>query len=315
MEDRARSPATPRRSSGATRSSSPRRTRTSTQEGREGEGRSEAEQGGTSAACCASRATARCSGRRTSSTTRTRRTGTSISYCNASPVTDGERVVVSFGSAGMYCYDFTGKELWKRTDLGKWEHRSATARRRCCTATSSSSGAGRTRAQGPQLPPRRQQEDRRDRLGARRDVRLLGHAASSPRSTGKDQLILGQSHDVKDAPEPEYGLPQGLRSEDRQGTVDCQGLNSYVYTSPLVADGVAVGMSRLRRLGPRRQARRHRRHHQGPPLAPSQDPRPARRLGLIVGEHVYIVDENGVPHCYELKTGKDLWKDEAGSRD
>src|SRR5262249_43248739 len=44
------------------------------------------------------------------------------SSCNASPATDGERVVVSFASAGMYCYDFAGKELWKRTDLGKFEH-------------------------------------------------------------------------------------------------------------------------------------------------------------------------------------------------
>src|SRR5262249_12926051 len=43
-------------------------------------------------------------------------------YDNASPVTDGERVVVCHGSAGLYCYDFAGKELWKRTDLGKWEH-------------------------------------------------------------------------------------------------------------------------------------------------------------------------------------------------
>jgi outer membrane protein assembly factor BamB len=32
-------------------------------------------------------------------------------FCSASPVTDGERIVVSFGSAGMFCYDFTGKEL------------------------------------------------------------------------------------------------------------------------------------------------------------------------------------------------------------
>src|SRR5882724_102819 len=32
-------------------------------------------------------------------------------YANASPVTDGERVVVCFGSAGLYCYDFMGKEL------------------------------------------------------------------------------------------------------------------------------------------------------------------------------------------------------------
>src|SRR5262249_31667583 len=42
-------------------------------------------------------------------------------YCSASPATDGERVVVSHGSAGVYCYDLDGKELWKR-DLGKFNH-------------------------------------------------------------------------------------------------------------------------------------------------------------------------------------------------
>lgn len=42
-------------------------------------------------------------------------------FCSASPVTDGERVVVSHGSAGMYCYDLDGKELWKK-DLGQLEH-------------------------------------------------------------------------------------------------------------------------------------------------------------------------------------------------
>ncbi|HEY2908624.1 MAG TPA: hypothetical protein VGI99_00165 [Gemmataceae bacterium] len=42
-------------------------------------------------------------------------------YCAASPVTDGERIVVSHGSAGVYCYDFTGKELWRR-DLGPCRH-------------------------------------------------------------------------------------------------------------------------------------------------------------------------------------------------
>ena len=38
--------------------------------------------------------------------------------CSASPVTDGERVIAYFGSAGVYCYDFAGKELWRR-ELGK----------------------------------------------------------------------------------------------------------------------------------------------------------------------------------------------------
>ena len=42
-------------------------------------------------------------------------------YCSASPVTDGERVIASHGSAGVVCYDFEGKELWRR-DLGKFEH-------------------------------------------------------------------------------------------------------------------------------------------------------------------------------------------------
>ncbi|MCA9185787.1 MAG: PQQ-binding-like beta-propeller repeat protein [Pirellulaceae bacterium] len=42
-------------------------------------------------------------------------------YCSPSPVTDGERVVVWYGSAGLYCYDLDGNELWHR-DLGKVSH-------------------------------------------------------------------------------------------------------------------------------------------------------------------------------------------------
>ena len=30
--------------------------------------------------------------------------------------------------------------------------------------------------------------------------------------------------------------------------------------------------------------------------------------GMIVGDHVYMVEESGVPHCYDLKTGEELWK-------
>jgi outer membrane protein assembly factor BamB len=42
-------------------------------------------------------------------------------YNSSSPVTDGERVVVWYGSAGLYCYDLDGKELWHR-DLGHQRH-------------------------------------------------------------------------------------------------------------------------------------------------------------------------------------------------
>jgi outer membrane protein assembly factor BamB len=39
------------------------------------------------------------------------------SQASSTPVTDGQRVIVWFGSEGLYAYDFKGKELWKR-DLG-----------------------------------------------------------------------------------------------------------------------------------------------------------------------------------------------------
>jgi outer membrane protein assembly factor BamB len=42
-------------------------------------------------------------------------------YCASTPVTDGQRVVVWHGSAGLYCYDIDGNELWKR-DLGEFRH-------------------------------------------------------------------------------------------------------------------------------------------------------------------------------------------------
>jgi len=38
-------------------------------------------------------------------------------YANATPATDGTHVVVFFGSQGLYCFDTTGRLLWKK-DLG-----------------------------------------------------------------------------------------------------------------------------------------------------------------------------------------------------
>jgi outer membrane protein assembly factor BamB len=39
------------------------------------------------------------------------------SYASETPVTDGERVYVSFGNLGVFCYDLDGNEIWTR----KWE--------------------------------------------------------------------------------------------------------------------------------------------------------------------------------------------------
>lgn len=42
-------------------------------------------------------------------------------YCASTPVADGERVVVWHGSAGVYCYDFEGHQVWHR-ELGEMWH-------------------------------------------------------------------------------------------------------------------------------------------------------------------------------------------------
>lgn len=43
-------------------------------------------------------------------------------YGGTTPVADGERVVVWHASAGLYCYDFKGNEIWHR-DFGEFRHR------------------------------------------------------------------------------------------------------------------------------------------------------------------------------------------------
>jgi len=42
-------------------------------------------------------------------------------HSTTTPVADGKRVVVWHGSAGVFCYDFQGRQLWKR-NLGQFQH-------------------------------------------------------------------------------------------------------------------------------------------------------------------------------------------------
>jgi outer membrane protein assembly factor BamB len=49
------------------------------------------------------------------------RTHATNTHSPSTPASDGKSVVVWHGSAGLHCYDFEGKELWKR-DLGEFDH-------------------------------------------------------------------------------------------------------------------------------------------------------------------------------------------------
>lgn len=230
-------------------------------------------------------------------------------YANASPATDGERVVVSFGSAGMYCYDAAGKELWKRTDLGAWDH---------AFGNSASPVLYKNLAIlwcGPN-----EKDGRNYLLAVDKATGKTVWERDQPTGSwatpliadvgGKDHLIVGMSKDVKNAPEDKHGHLKGFDPLTGSELWACRGLNSYVYTSALVGDGVAVGMSgyggaalavKLGGVGD---------------ITPDRlwvHPKNVQRVGsgVVTGGHVYMVDENGAPHCYDLKTGKDAWADEA----
>jgi outer membrane protein assembly factor BamB len=218
-------------------------------------------------------------------------------YSNASPVTDGERVVVSFASAGMHCFDFAGKELWKRTDLGKWEH---------------SFGSGSSPILYGDLAilwcGPNQNKGRNFLLAVdKKTGKTVWEHDEKAGSWGtpiivkvdnKDQLLLSTVPHLK-------AFDPGTGKE----LWHCNGLNKYVYTSPLYANGTAVAMSGYNgaalavKVGGSGDITKDRLWHH---------PRNIQRVGsgMIVGDQVYIVEEDGTPHCYELKTGEEVWKTE-----
>src|SRR5262249_13208733 len=121
-------------------------------------------------------------------------------YANASPAADGERVVVGFASAGMYCYDFAGKELWERTDLGKWDHAFGSGSSPLLYGDLAILWCGPNEARG-----------RNFLLAVNKKTGATVWERDEPYGSwstplivkvdGRDQLILGHSRDVKGAPE------------------------------------------------------------------------------------------------------------------
>lgn len=227
-------------------------------------------------------------------------------YANASPATDGKHVVVSFASAGMYCYDFEGNELWKRTDLGGvWEHAFGSG------ASPVLYGDRAILWVGPNEKGRNYLLAVNKASGETVWEKDQSYGSwSTPLITkvnGQDQMLLGYSKDVKNAPPDKTGFLYGFDPKDGEELWRCQGLSSYVYTSPLFGNGVAVQMS-----GYGGSAIGVKLGGSGDITADRlwEHPRNTQRVGsgMVVGDHVYIVDENGVPKCYELQSGEEVWK-------
>jgi outer membrane protein assembly factor BamB len=227
-------------------------------------------------------------------------------YCSASPVTDGKRVIVSFGSAGLICYDFAGKELWHK-DLGKLHHIWGNASSPILYGEQAILWCG---------PGARQfllAVDKNTGEAVWHHNEPGGHFGSDMKhwiGSWCTPLIIK----LKDHDELIVGVPEKVKGFDpRTGKElwSCSGLGKLVYTSPVYAQGVLVVMSgfhgpalAVRAGGKGDVTHSHRLWHHSRNIP--------QRIGspVIVGQYVYLVNEDGRAQCFELMTGKELWPKE-----
>jgi outer membrane protein assembly factor BamB len=232
-------------------------------------------------------------------------------YASASPVTDGERVIAWFGSAGILAFDFEGKELWK-VDLGKQDHEWGYAAapvihgdlvflnfgpgsRIFLVALDKKTGKEVWRKEQPEFDP----SGRTDGFAGNKEG-MVG-SWSTPlviNSGSRDELIMTWPNWVV-AYDPASGNELW-----RSG-----GLNPLLYTSSIFGEGIVVGMSgyggssvAVRAGGMGDVTESHRVWHKG---------RDKQRIGsgVITGGHIYILNTPGTAQCIDLKTGETVWEE------
>ena len=227
-------------------------------------------------------------------------------YSASSPAADGQRVVVWHGSAGVYCYDHSGAELWHR-DLGTFSHIWGYAGSPLIVGDSIFMNCG---------------------PGNRTFVTALdakdGHTIwETPESGGADD----KSPETKSwigswsSPVPItvdgkqqilVALPRHVNAYDpANGKIIwyCEGNGDLSYTDPVVGDGIAVYQSGFG--GPAI----------GFKLGGSGNVTASNRLwrdagknpqrigsGVMIGANFYQICEPGIIQCVEAATNKELWK-------
>ena len=227
-------------------------------------------------------------------------------YCSASPATDGERVIVSFASAGVFCYDMRGKELWKRTDLGVQHHiwGNGTSPVIAGDRVFLNFGPGENttlhcfdKRTGKSLW---KHEEPGGASGEGGGKNWLGSWSDPlPRNTGtRDELLMSYP-----------GRACAFDPATGKELWTCGGLTALVYNSPLYADGLMIAMSgyggaamSVKTGGNGDVTGSHRLWHL---------PKVAQRIGsgVLHEGHHYILTDGGIAECRNLKTGDLIWKE------
>lgn len=225
-------------------------------------------------------------------------------HCSASPATDGERVIVSFASAGVYCYDLSGKEVWHR-DLGPQHHIWGNG------ASPVLVGDVCYLNHGPGEHATLYALDKKTGKPLWQNAEPIRPESSEGKAgfygswsdpvpvviDGKAQLLMSWPYRVCSL-DPQTGKEHWT----------CDGLNPLVYTSPLYADGIVVAMG----------------GYSGKALAVKAGgsgdittnrlwyhPKSPQRIasGVIHEGKIYILNDPGIAQCIDLKTGEQIWNE------
>lgn len=243
-------------------------------------------------------------------------------YCSPSPVTDGERVIVWYGSAGLFCYDMKGRELWSR-ELGPQKHiwgvgSSPILYGDLCILSfgpgenefviAVNKKTGETVWKVDQLPLADELklsgpanngsvDPERDSPSLAKKLRGSWATPLIIKAGGRDELIVPLPRRVS-AFDPETGKKLWT----------CGGLGPLTYGSPAWGEGVLVIMGgyhsaslAVRPGGTGDVTKTHRVWHR---------PKSSLRLGtgIIYDGHWYVSDMKSIVECIDLKSGKTVWK-------
>ena len=231
--------------------------------------------------------------------------------CSSSPATDGERVIAWFGSAGIFCYDLDGKELWKR-DLGRHSHEWGYAaspvihndlvflnfgpgERSFLIALNKKTGDEVWRVDIEE----KHYKERND--GFKGQNSGVNGSWSTPiivNQGGREDLVIT-------LPDKMAGFDPTTGNEVWR----VKGLNPLIYTSPVFGEGVIVGNGGFH--GPDMAVKPGGKGDVTETHKLWEGGRTANRLGscVIKDGHFYLPTMPGIAECIELKTGKTVWEE------
>ena len=230
-------------------------------------------------------------------------------YAAATPVTDGERVIAWFGSAGIACYDLGGKELWKR-DLGKQDHEwgygsspvihgdlcllhFGPGPRNFLIALDKKTGKTAWQVDLPEVHP----PERFDGFAGKKDG-MIG-SWSTPlivKSGNRDDVALSIANEMR-----------GFNPKTGQEIWKCGGLNPLVYTSVMAGEGVVLGTGGFFGATVAIKAGGTGDISDKKLWAVQREKKNRLSTGVITSGHVFLCNMDGIAECFELQTGKEKW--------